>query len=45
MEGKEFREAVGGLVADNDKDKDRVGNLEVFKAVAKELRVLARSSP
>lgn len=45
MEGKEFREAVGGLVEDKDQDKDHVGDLETFKAIAKELRVLARSSP
>lgn len=45
MEGREFREVVGGLVEDKDQDKDHVGDLEAFKLVAKELRVLARSSP
>jgi Ca2+ transporting ATPase len=45
MEGKEFREAVGGLIEDEEQDKDHVGNLEMFKVIAKELRVLARSSP
>jgi P-type E1-E2 ATPase len=45
MEGKEFREAVGGLIEDAEHDKDHVGDLETFEKISKELRVLARSSP
>jgi Ca2+ transporting ATPase len=48
MTGKDFREYVGGLVKETDKDgkvTERVGDVHRFKQVAKELRVLARSSP
>lgn len=48
MTGKQFREAVGGLVTeknDEGKDVDRVGNPEIFLKITDELRVLARSSP
>jgi Ca2+ transporting ATPase len=49
MEGRGFREYVGGLVSDIDEDGKatghRVGNLEAFKEVAMRLRVLARSTP
>lgn len=52
MEGKKFREVVGGLIYENpqgktskDKGVSKVGNLDMFKAIAKELKVLARSSP
>lgn len=44
MEGKAFREFVGGL-SKNDKGSDVVGNLQKFKIIQKQLRVLARSSP
>lgn len=43
MEGKVFREYVGGLVSEGE--EETVGNLENFKNVALNLRVLARSSP
>lgn len=36
---------MGGLIEDKDQDKDHVGDLEMFKIITKELRVLARSSP
>ncbi|EGR33978.1 hypothetical protein IMG5_028960 [Ichthyophthirius multifiliis] len=52
LEGKKFRELVGGLVYENpqgksiqEKGEPKVRNLDAFKAIAKELRVLARSSP
>ncbi|EGR29603.1 hypothetical protein IMG5_152530 [Ichthyophthirius multifiliis] len=52
LEGKKFREIVGGIVYDNpdgktpeEKGASKVANLDMFKAVAKELKVLARSSP
>ncbi|EGR29017.1 hypothetical protein IMG5_164760 [Ichthyophthirius multifiliis] len=43
MEGKYFRQLVGGIVSVNDKVS--VGNLDKFKEIAPHLRVLARSSP
>jgi P-type Ca2+ transporter type 2B len=47
MTGKQFREAVGGLVTEtiDEKEVDRVGNEEMFKKITDELKVLARSSP
>lgn len=45
MEGKEFRTLVEGLVKKEDEDKEEVRNMEVFKEITDELRVLARSSP
>jgi Ca2+ transporting ATPase len=47
MEGKEFREFVGGLVNEGTEEEpaESVGNLENFKLVRDQLRVLARSSP
>jgi Ca2+ transporting ATPase len=44
MTGKRFREFVGGLVKKEDEDA-KVGNMENFKIVADQLKVLARSSP
>ena len=47
MEGKEFREFVGGLVNEGTEEEpsESVGNMENFKLVRDQLRVLARSSP
>ncbi len=44
MLGKDFREFVGGLVNGGSQDQ-HVGNIENFKKIAKNLKVLARSSP
>lgn len=48
MVGKDFREAVGGLIQTTDEDGkeiDAVGKQDVFDQITAELRVLARSSP
>lgn len=47
MTGKDFREAVEGLTTleVGGKKVDAVKNMEKFKEIIKELRVLARSSP
>jgi len=48
MTGKNFREAVGGIkksVDANGNDKDLVANMNAFKKIKKQLKVLARSSP
>ena len=47
MEGKQFREFVGGIVKEgSDEEADEtVGNMENFKLVRDQLCVLARSSP
>jgi Ca2+ transporting ATPase len=47
MEGKQFREFVGGLVNEGTEEEpsESVGNLENFKLVRDQLCVLARSSP
>lgn len=48
MTGKNFREAVGGLVTKTDeegKEVDSVKDMSAFREIKKELRVLARSSP
>ena len=47
LEGKTFRELVGGIkfIEENKVTKPVVGDLENFRQVANELRVLARSSP
>lgn len=47
MEGKEFREFVGGLVNEGTEEEpsESVGNMENFKLIRDQLRVLARSSP
>lgn len=44
MEGKAFREFVGGLNKEEN-GSETVGNIEKFKIIEKQLRVLARSSP
>ena len=44
MEGKEFREFVGGLIYEGTTE-EQIGNLDNFEKVADQLRVLARSSP
>jgi Ca2+ transporting ATPase len=44
MEGKEFREFVGGLANAGEED-ETVADMESFKLVADQLCVLARSSP
>ena len=43
MTGQDFRNFVGGL--DGDGENEVVGNLENFKLVRDQLKVLARSSP
>lgn len=47
MEGKRFRELVGGLVYEMEDGKEvaKVKNLDVFRKIDRELRVLARSTP
>jgi len=47
MEGKRFREMVGGLVYEQEDGREvgKVKNLEAFKEIEKQLRVLARSTP
>ena len=47
MEGKEFREFVGGIVNEGTEENadETVGNMENFKLVRDQLCVLARSSP
>lgn len=48
MVGKQFHEAIGGLVTtvdDDGKKQDSVANQEVFDKITAELKVLARSSP
>jgi P-type Ca2+ transporter type 2B len=46
MTGADFRAFVGGLDKDEEDDnKDKVGNLNNFKKVRDQLKVLARSSP
>ena len=47
MEGKDFREFVGGLVkyGEGEEATEGVGNLENFRQVNDQLCVLARSSP
>eukprot|EP00359_Climacostomum_virens_P006958 CAMPEP_0204919972 /NCGR_PEP_ID=MMETSP1397-20131031/17116_1 /ASSEMBLY_ACC=CAM_ASM_000891 /TAXON_ID=49980 /ORGANISM="Climacostomum Climacostomum virens, Strain Stock W-24" /LENGTH=971 /DNA_ID=CAMNT_0052093617 /DNA_START=369 /DNA_END=3284 /DNA_ORIENTATION=- len=44
LQGKEFREAVGGLVQDEEGNQV-VKNKEAFEAIITHLRVLARSEP
>lgn len=44
MLGKDFREFVGGLVNPGSPDQ-HVGNMENFKKISQNLKVLARSSP
>lgn len=44
LEGKTFRKLVKGLQY-NDKNEPEVGDLNNFRDIARELRVLARSSP
>lgn len=43
MEGKDFREAVGGLYEHNGKEVVR--NMKKFREISRDLRVLARSTP
>ena len=47
MNGKDFREAIGGLSSKivDGKTIDCVKNQDVFDKITAELRVLARSSP
>ena len=48
MEGKEFREVCGGLKKLNEeggKLKEEIGNKKAFRDIAKNLKVLARSTP
>ena len=47
LEGKKFRDLVGGLVYEKEDgiDVGKVQNLEMFKKIEKDLRVLARSTP
>lgn len=48
MTGKDFREAVGGLKVtkgEDGKDIESVRDMEKFREIKKELKVLARSSP
>lgn len=47
MTGKQFREAIGGLVSEeiNNEIVDRVADQAVFDKITAELKVLARSSP
>ena len=56
MEGPQFYERMGGIICRNckqqspcncasDEVKEGVKNLEAFKVIAKNLRVLARSRP
>lgn len=48
MEGKTFRELVGGLRTVKDADgneKKVVGNPETFNKISTQLRVMARASP
>lgn len=52
MEGKLFRELVGGVNYENpfgrtseEKGQAKVVNFEMFKAIARDLRVMARSTP
>lgn len=48
MDGKTFREACGGLRridTGNDLIREEVVNKEIFKLIAKRLKVLARSTP
>jgi magnesium-transporting ATPase (P-type) len=43
MTGKQFREAVGGLVTVGDEEV--LGNMKMFNKIKRKLRVLARCSP
>jgi len=48
MTGKDFREAVGGLKItkdENGKEIESVADMEKFREIKKQLKVLARSSP
>lgn len=51
MEGEKFNKLCGGLVEiaiekdGEEKKEKKIGNLEIFKTIASELKVLARSSP
>ncbi len=47
MEGKTFRKLVGGLktIKEDGKDIQIIGDPSNFKDIARELKVLARSSP
>ena len=50
MEGKQFRETVGGLKYlasgdSSDKIKEEIGNKNAFRNISRHLKVLARSTP
>jgi Ca2+ transporting ATPase len=44
MEGREFREFVGGLLNEGTPE-ERIQNIDNFRRIRDELCVLARSSP
>ncbi|CAD8083816.1 unnamed protein product [Paramecium primaurelia] len=47
MEGKDFRESIGGLVTSQVDGKKvlRIANQEIFNKISKQLKVLARATP
>ena len=48
MEGKEFRDSVGGLVAINMEEGKKVlkvANQEMFNKISRKLKVLSRATP
>ncbi|EGR30692.1 hypothetical protein IMG5_125530 [Ichthyophthirius multifiliis] len=52
MEGKKFRELIGGIAYDNpyaqnieDRGEAKIFNFDIFKKIVKELKILARSTP
>jgi magnesium-transporting ATPase (P-type) len=47
MTGAEFRQKVGGLRKENvnGKERDAIKDIQNFREIVKELRVLARSTP
>jgi Ca2+ transporting ATPase len=47
MEGHTFRKLVGGyeVIKNGSKEVTKIKNLDQFKLIAKDLRVLARASP
>lgn len=48
IDGKKFRELVGGLKREKNGDDEtqyKVGNMEVFRKITSELKVLAGATP
>ncbi len=47
MLGKDFREKVGGLRKEmvNGEEREVINDVQAFREIVKELRVLARSTP